>query len=99
MLLMELIIDRIEIYHIICLMFIYIITILKYAPVENENKRLSDKTKALNRKKSIVLSLFWLLIAIGLYSWSHALSLIIVFTLILVTIFILIVEFRKEGQA
>jgi Ca2+/Na+ antiporter len=42
MLLMELIIDRIEIYHIICLMFIYIITILKYAPVENENQAERD---------------------------------------------------------
>ena len=99
LLLMELIMNRIVIYQIICLLLIYIITIFKYAPVENENKRLSGKTKALNRKKSIALSLFWSLIAIGLYSWSHVLSLMIVLTLILITIFILVVEFRKEGQA
>ena len=99
LLLTELIIDRIVIYQIICLLLIYIITIFKYAPVENENKRLSGKAKASNRKKSIALSLFWSLIAIGLYSRLHALSLMIVLTLILVTIFILVVEFRKEGQA
>lgn len=98
LLLMKLIIDRIVIYQIICLLLIYIVTIFKYAPVENENKMLSDKTKALNRKKSIALSLFWSLIIIVLYSRAHVLFLIIILTLILVSIFILIVEFRKEGQ-
>jgi Membrane protein putatively involved in post-translational modification of the autoinducing quorum-sensing peptide len=89
-------IDKITIYHIICLMLVYIFTILKYAPIENKNKKLLDKNKALNRKKSIVISLFWLFVVIELYPLSHKLSLLIVLTLILVTVYILIAEFRRE---
>lgn len=89
-------IDSINIYHIICLMTVYILTILKYAPVENENKKLSDKNKALNRKKSIVISMLWMFMVIGLYPVFPTLSLLIVLTLIFVTVYILIAKSRKE---
>lgn len=94
----EILIDRLEIYHIICFLLIYLMTIFQYAPIENENKKISEKSKVSNRNKSIILSFLWSIIALALYSFSKELSLMIILTLALVTILILIVELRKVGQ-
>ncbi len=55
---------RMHKYILICLSAVAYILVLRYSPIESVNKRLSQKQKALNRKKSIVLIFIALAVSI-----------------------------------
>ena len=91
--------NKIDLYQIICILSIYLLTIIKYAPLQNENKILSHQTIMANRRRSIVVSVVWILLALGLFPWFSRFSIVITLTLGMVAMLMLIEKFRKEGQA
>lgn len=58
-----------ELYHISVILLIHLFIILKYSPIKNERKPLTQKVVIANRKKSITISIIWSLLTLVLFSW------------------------------
>lgn len=78
----------------------YLMAILGYAPVENENKPLTESDIRRNRSNSIRISLVWFLISSTLLFFKPILSSAIDLTLLVIAVLIIIeVLKRKEESA
>ncbi|MBU5334032.1 accessory gene regulator B family protein [Anaerocolumna aminovalerica] len=97
LLLLELIFEKIELHHAILMLLFYMLTILKYAPIENKSKSLTNEIKQINHKKSIIIGIIWSFLSLGLFSYTRTISLMVILTLSLITVLILIEKVRKEG--
>ena len=87
-----------EFYQIISILSISILTILKFAPIKNCNKKLSQSVIVTNRKKSIVISAFWAILAVVIFPWEKKLSIVITLTLGIISMLMLIEKLRKEDK-
>lgn len=77
----------------------YFAAILGYAPIVNENKPLTDSEVVINHKKSIVVSIAWLMISTVLLFIMPILSSAIDFTLLVIAVLMMIeVVKRREGK-
>ena len=70
--------------------------ILKYAPVDHENKRLSDEQKRINKKITLQLLFLFYLIAAVLYKIDNQLFYTIIVTMFMVSSLILVKIKQKE---
>lgn len=79
-------------YSLYCILMeiIYFITVLRFAPIEHKNKPLSQKVRQVNRKKSIIYSVIWILISIPAYILLPEMAIIISLTLVTIAIFMLL---------
>ena len=77
----------------------YFAAILGYAPIVNENKPLTDSEVVINHKKSIVVSIVWLMISTLLLFIMPILSSAIDLTLLFIAVLMMIeVIKRREGK-
>lgn len=92
----EMIYKNFELYHIIFILLIHLFTVLKYSPIENERKPLTQKVVITKRKKSIIISIIWSLLTLVLFSWLKKLSVVITLTLGIVTMLMLIEKLKER---
>lgn len=57
------------------MLLFYMLTILKYAPIENKSKSLTNEIKQINHKKSIIIGIIWSFLSLGLFSYTRTISL------------------------
>lgn len=74
----------------------YFAAILGYAPIVNENKPLTDGEVIINHKKSIIVSVVWLVISTILLPIMPILSSVIDLTLLIIAVLMIEVAKRKE---
>lgn len=75
----------------------YLATVFGLAPIENKNKPLEVLDKKKYRKIGIALSILWSCAAIPLYFFNNTLSLVIVYTALVIAALMVICVCRKEG--
>lgn len=75
---------------------VYLAAIWEFAPVDNENKRLSEDEKIKSRKISIVLSLIWIILSLVFYFIYPKLSVVFTLTLFAVTMLIVIEKLKRK---
>lgn len=83
----------------VIVLLLFIFTVLKFAPVENIKKPLEVMEKKKYRWISIILSVFWSIACFVLYFFNIELSLTIIFTVISITVLMIIgvLRERREG--
>lgn len=75
----------------------YFAAILGYAPIINENKPLTDTEVIINHKKSIVVSVVWLMISTLLLFYKPILSSAIDLTLLTIAVLMMIEIVKRKG--
>lgn len=75
---------------------IYLITVIRFAPMEHKNKPLSQEVKLINRKKSIQYSVIWITLSIPAYFLLSEMAIIIALTLVTIASFMLLETILKE---
>lgn len=75
---------------------IYLITVIRFAPIEHKNKPLSQEVKLENRKKSIQYSVLWISISIPAYFLLEKIAIMIALTLLTIAAFMLLEIILKE---
>lgn len=75
----------------------YFAAILGYAPIVNENKPLTDSEVIINHKKSIVVSVVWIMISTLLVFIMPILSSAIDFTLLIIAVLMMIEVVKRRG--
>ena len=91
----------VDIFVIIILVFIYLITVWAYSPVEHINAPLTVKLKKRNRKISIIMAITFIPLTVVTFSYYPQLSLTISLTLFVIAILILepkLQERRKKYE-
>lgn len=81
---------------ILMILMLFLISVIFLAPVENKKKEITVSEKKKYRKISIVCSIFWSMTAIVTYFFNKNLSSTISITAFIITILIVVGEFRKE---
>lgn len=76
----------------------YFAAILGYAPIINENKPLTDTEVIINHKKSIVVSVVWLMISTLLLFYKPILSSAIDLTLLTIAVLMMIEIVKRKGE-
>lgn len=76
----------------------YFAVILGYAPIVNENKPLTDSEVVINHKKSIIVSVIWLLISTILLPFVPILSSAIDLTLLIIAVLMMIEGLKRKEE-
>lgn len=83
--------------YLIMLLAIYIGCIFEYAPIENENKKLTEGDKQKHRKTSILISICWTLLVFVLYFISRTYATTLTLTLAMIAMLMLIEVNKRKG--
>jgi len=75
---------------------VYLAAIWEFAPIDNENKRLSEDEKTKSCRISIVLSFIWIILSLALYFIYTKLSVVFTLTLFAVTMLIVIEKLKRK---
>ena len=78
------------------MIIIYVVTVLKYAPMEHSNKPLTEEVRKNSRINSCVLSIVWILLFVFLYRFYHELAIVVVLTLASIAAYLLLEIIFKE---
>lgn len=77
----------------------YWIVFFRYVPVEHKDKPMSDGQKKRNRKKALILSVVYMVIALLIYSYSDIVGYAIVVTMFITAVSVIIQRKRRiEGN-
>ncbi len=93
--------EHITSYVIILIIFVSCIIFFSECPVENKNKPISENKKKLHKVLSVILGVAYGGVGVALVLLSHKIGVILLYTLVLITILIIIATFqdiRKKGK-
>lgn len=85
-----------NIFHVSMFLIVFLAAIWEFAPIDNENKRLSEYEKIKSRRISIALSLIWIIMSLVLYFIYTKLSIVFTLTLFSVTMLIVIEKLKRN---
>lgn len=75
----------------------YLVTIIGFAPIINENKPLDYDGKQANKKKSIVLSFVWITISSVITTFSPIIAATVALTLLIIAV-LMVIEILKRKE-
>ena len=92
----NILLDFYNIFYLVIFLTVYLSAIWEFAPIDNENKRLSVDEKIKSRKISIALSFIWIILSLVLYFIYTKLSVVFTLTLFAVTMLIVIEKLQRK---
>lgn len=80
------------------ILIMYISSIFGFAPITNANKPMGEDEIKKNRKKSILISIVWCVLSLGLYFLSVKYAIVTALTLFSISMLLIIEKCRKEDN-
>jgi accessory gene regulator B len=78
----------------------YLFSVFTYAPIEHKNAPMNERVKAINRKRSVSISIILAIILTPGYYWNKSISMVVSLTLFVIAFLMIVseIERRKKNE-